>query len=138
MTASLGRWILEPLGIYSTFSGVTSNQSESFNAVLKDFEKWKEALVDSAVLSFYYLQVYYYNEIQRGFCGIGTHTLLPEFSYLKCEIDELIVLKAVPPASIVASVRSKTLSNDMVIDNAPVCEPVEDAVSTQYSRARYT
>ena len=48
------------------------------------------------------------------------------------------MLKAVPPASIVASIRSKTLSNDMVIDDAPVCESVEDAVSTQYSRARYT
>ena len=94
VTASLGRWILEPLGIYSAFSGVTSNQSESFNAVLKDFEKWKEAPIDSAMLSFYYLQVYYYNEIQRGLCGIGTYMLLPKFLSLKCEIDELKVLKS--------------------------------------------
>ena len=35
VTESLGRWILEPLGIYNAFIGVTSNQSESFNAVLK-------------------------------------------------------------------------------------------------------
>jgi len=72
-------WILEPLVKYSAFSGVTLNQSESFNAVLKDFEKWKEVPIDSAALSFYYLQVYYYNEIQRGFCEIVTYTLLPEF-----------------------------------------------------------
>jgi len=88
------------------------------------------------VLSFYYLQVYFYNEIQRGFCGIDTYTLLLEFSFLKCEIDELEVLQAVQSASIVASIQLKTLSNVTIVDDAPVCEPVEDAVSTQYSRAR--
>jgi len=112
---------------------VISNRSESFNAVLKDFEKWKEVPVDSAVLSFYYLQVYYYNEIQRGFCGIGTYTLLPDFSSLKCEIDELQVLKAIPPASIVTSIQSKALSNAAIVDDTPVDEPVVDTVSTQYS-----
>ena len=117
---------------------MTSNQSESFNAVLKDFEKWKEAPVDSAVLSFYYLQVYYYNEIQRGFCGIGTYTLLADFSCLKCEVDELKILKAIPPASIVASIRSKGLSNvATVVDDKPIDEPAAvDTMLTQYSQAR--
>ena len=59
VTVSLVRWILEPLGKYSALSGVTLNQSGSFNAVLKDFEKWKETPIDSAGLSFNYLQVYY-------------------------------------------------------------------------------
>ena len=31
----IGRWRLEELGIYNPYSGVTTNQSESFNRVLK-------------------------------------------------------------------------------------------------------
>ena len=34
VTTSLGRWILEDTHVYNPFSGVTNNQSESFNATL--------------------------------------------------------------------------------------------------------
>ena len=104
-----------------------SNQSESFNAVLKDFEKWKEAPIDSAMLSFYFLQVYCYNTLSSSIShfrdknpGNSIYVLIPQNPLW-------ISLKAVPPASILASIRSKTLSNDTIIDDAPVCEPVEDA-----------
>ena len=48
-------------------SGITSNQSESFKSVLKRLQGWKEIRVDTAVL--YHLQVYYWNEWQRGLAG---------------------------------------------------------------------
>ena len=32
---SIARWAIEPHGIYNPFSGVTSNQAESLNCVLK-------------------------------------------------------------------------------------------------------
>ena len=49
---------------------LTSNQSESFNAVLKRMQEWKEMPVDTAVLSLYLLQAYYWNEWQRGLAGV--------------------------------------------------------------------
>ena len=37
-------------------SGITTNQLESFNFILKQLLGWKEAPVESVVLSLYYLQ----------------------------------------------------------------------------------
>ena len=51
------------------FTGVTNNQSESFNATLKRIQRWREVPIDSIVLSLYHLQAYYYNEIMRGLAG---------------------------------------------------------------------
>ena len=54
----------------------------NYSRVLKDLQEWKEAPVDSVVLSLFQLQVFYYNEVKRGLAGLGEYTLLPEFSYL--------------------------------------------------------
>jgi len=48
---------------------VTNNQAEGFNRVMKDFQQWKEAPLDSFVLALYQLQAFYYNKIQRGLAG---------------------------------------------------------------------
>ena len=65
----VGRWNLEPYGIYNPMSGITSNQSESFNSVLKRIQGWKEIPVDTAVLTLYHMQAYYWNEWQHGLAG---------------------------------------------------------------------
>ena len=49
----IGRWILEKHNIYNPYSGVTTNQSESLNKVIKDFQSWKEAPLDCLVLVLY-------------------------------------------------------------------------------------
>ena len=66
----IGRWVLQPLNLYNPYSGVTNKQSESFNKVIKEFQSWKEAPLDSFVLAMYQLQVYYSNEIRRGLAGM--------------------------------------------------------------------
>ena len=48
---SIARWG----GVYNPFSGVTSNQAEGFNYVLKHLQEWKEAPLHCMVLSLYYL-----------------------------------------------------------------------------------
>ena len=45
------------MNVYHPFTGVTNNQSESFNATLKRLQRWR-------------VQAYYHNEIQRGFAGM--------------------------------------------------------------------
>ena len=52
------------MNIYNPLSGITTNQSEAFNTVLKHYKGWKEAPLDSMVLGLYQIQVYYHNEIQ--------------------------------------------------------------------------
>lgn len=56
--------------MYNPISGITTNQSEGFNALLKHLQEWKEIPVDMAVLSLYHLQAYYSNEWERGLAGI--------------------------------------------------------------------
>jgi len=63
---SIARWGIEPCGVYNPFSGVTNNQAEGFNHVLKRLQEWKEAPVDCLALSLHYLQGYYLHEIERG------------------------------------------------------------------------
>lgn len=69
-TSQIGRWVLQPLNLYNPYSGVTNNQSESFNKVIKEFQSWKEAPLDSFILAMYQVQVYYSNEIKRGLAGM--------------------------------------------------------------------
>ena len=92
--------MLENANIYNPLSGVTTNQSEGFNTVLKRYQHWKEVPIDSLVLSLYRLQQYYYNEIQRGYCGLGGYLLRIEFSSLLRPSDELQLQLVTKPEDI--------------------------------------
>ena len=104
---SIGRWILEKLGVYNPYSGVTSNQAESFNALLKRLQNWREVPVDAIILSLYYLHAYYFNEIQRGLCGLGNYQLLEQFSIARLDPDNIITMSVYPPDQIVSKILEK-------------------------------
>ena len=70
MTHSVGRWNLELYGIYNPMSGITSNQFEGFNSMLKRFQGWREVPIYTGVFLLYDLQVYYWNEWQRSLAGM--------------------------------------------------------------------
>jgi len=63
--------MLRPYGLESA----TTNQSETFNYVLKRLQEWKEAPVDAVVLSLFRLSQYHLVEIKRGLCGQGEYHL---------------------------------------------------------------
>ena len=100
MTASAGRWILEPLGIYNGYSGVTTNQSEGFNTLLKTFTLRKESTIDSLMLALYFLQCYFSNEIQRGLAGLGQYCLLAPFKSLGIPAHEMNLQHCYAPEEI--------------------------------------
>ena len=105
---SIGRWILEAEGVYSPFSGVVTNQSESFNMVLKSLQQWKEVPVDCIVLSFYLLQSFFMNEITRGLAGQGSYHLHQQFLPLmeEAEVSDPAFI-CVHPHEIVSRIREK-------------------------------
>ena len=80
--SSTARWGIEPLGVYNPYSGVTNNQAEGLNYVLKQLQQWREAPIDCMVLSLHHLQSYYLTEIARGQNGMGNYHLHPQFSNL--------------------------------------------------------
>ena len=151
------------MNIYSPLSGITTNLSEGFNTVLKHYEGWKEAPLDSMVLGLYQIQVYYHNEIQRGYGGLGSYSLSPDYSFAAIPLDELVTLSVTSPANIVAKIKSSQVSvnasdndvNDIeeqaAIDTETFSEVNDDnetgrttsdsidnaSEASQYSRARY-
>lgn len=73
------KWVLLKLGIYTPRSGITQNAAESFNEVLKRFLGREEVKLQVLVLSLYRLDMFYQQEITRGFCGLGNYVLCDEF-----------------------------------------------------------
>jgi transposase-like protein len=55
-------------------NSVTTNMSESLNAVIKRFQQWKEQSPDLCLLSLYRLQLYYMSQVQRSLRGFGPYT----------------------------------------------------------------
>jgi len=89
-----GRWLIEKFpGMYDPFSGITSNNSETLNSVLKRACEWKELPVDIVVLGFHFLQNFDYYEILRGMSGTGDFHLKPEYSRAYVAPDEIIIPK---------------------------------------------
>jgi hypothetical protein len=67
----IGAWELRTFGLES----VTTNQSESFNCVLKRIQEWKEAPVDAMALSLFRLSQFHVIEVRRGQSGNGGYRL---------------------------------------------------------------
>ena len=90
-------------------SGITTNQSEGYNTLLKHYGNWKEAPLDALVLGLYKLQVFYYNEIQRGYAGIGSYSLSSDFVHAAIAVDEVMSISVTQPADIVSKIRGNQL-----------------------------
>ena len=110
--SSIARWAIAPLGIYNPYSGVTNNQAEGLNYVLKELQEWREVPIDCMVLSFHYLQCFYMIEIARGKQNLGNYHLHPLFSKI-AEAQPPLILEpnTYIPEEIVKRIRGK-LAND--------------------------
>ena len=84
-----GRWILEELNIYDSYSGVTTNAAESLNNVIKSLQRRKELPIDLINLTLFYLQKYVHTEIQCGRAGFGNFKLKDEYLYAKLDPSEI-------------------------------------------------
>lgn len=140
VNSSLGRWILESMGVYNPYSGVTSNQSESFNAVLKRLQSWREVPLDAIVLSLYYLQAFYSNEVQRGFAGLGNFELSAEFAIARRAPEEIVTISTFQHEEIVARIREKNIAvsteDSQGTENTTPEEIDSPSSSSQHARAR--
>ena len=72
-----GRFVLEPLGIYSAESGITNNICESYNHLIKAFLEHREASPDVMVLKAYALQSCCIMELKRWRSDCGEFMAVP-------------------------------------------------------------
>ena len=104
--SSIGRWVLEELHIYNPYSGVTNNQSDGLNRVIKDLQGWKEAPVDCVMLAVYQLQAFYLNEIRRGFAGIGEYHLRLDYANIQANHGLVDYIPTSTPEEVVEKIRN--------------------------------
>ena len=93
----IGSWNLLPFGIDAAYS----NESESYNAVMKRFQEWRECPEDVIERGLSALPQYHDVEIQRGRYGLGTYNLREEFSRLYDSDEPPIIEKSMDPGKIV-------------------------------------
>ncbi|KAG0724934.1 hypothetical protein GWK47_039566 [Chionoecetes opilio] len=80
------------------------------NAVLKRLLEWKEVPADTAVLSFFYLQHFYLNEILRGTCHTGNYKVRSEFrTCIQKAADIIFPDDICAPESLVDRIRDNQL-----------------------------
>jgi hypothetical protein len=107
-------WVLKSAEIRNASSGITNNASESMNAVLHSFQKWKQAPLDVICTSLFHLCAYYHREIERGYHQCGSWQVLPEFHFLRRDPSLMPFLsKVVTPEEIVRRARAELYSIDI-------------------------
>ena len=92
--------------IYNPNFGITNNIAESLNAIIKHLLNWKEGPVDCLYRSLYYLQPFYFTEIQRGMIGVGDYKLHKEFQCLLQGPDDIRIPDFYDLQEIVDTVRN--------------------------------
>ena len=105
---------------------MTSNQSESFNAVLKRLHSWKQVPLDAIVLSLYHLQTFYLNEVERGFAGIGSFTLVPELNLAKRSFEDIVIIPTFQVEKIIEKIQQKNMSDVAIIKNQEFIDVTSD------------
>ena len=109
------KFVLEPLGLYDPYSGITNNASESMNNMIKELQKWKEAPVDVVALWFYQLQNYFLAEIRRGFAGIGSYRLNSDYKSYACLPEDILIPQGVShPTEIVQKIKESENNNTSI------------------------
>lgn len=58
--------MLEKMNVYNELSGITTNQSEGYNTLLKHYGHWKEAPLDVLILDLYQLRVFITMKFKGG------------------------------------------------------------------------
>lgn len=77
LTFAIARWAIEPYGVHDSYSGVTSNQAEGFNYVLKQLQEWHESPIECMVWPYTTCK-----EISRGKQRLGNYHLHSKLSSL--------------------------------------------------------
>ena len=95
--------------------------------------------INLLVLGLYRLQVYYYNEIQQGYCGLGEYHLQFQFASLSWPSDELLEQQVSTLEEIVSIIQQD--DNDMLADDdktgSQAETPVENTVENPVETAKF-
>ena len=72
---------------------------------MKDLQEWKEAPLDCILLSLYHLQAFYFNEIKRGFAGLGEYNVVTRYQSLQLDVFSCDYIPTNSPQEIVQLIK---------------------------------
>lgn len=145
----IARWVLEKVGLYDPYSGITQNYSEGVNNLLHIVAEYKELPIDVCILVFQQLSISFWNEIMKGFSLEGNYSLKNIFLRYKRQKDETILRHCVTPGEVadfinqmidLNNVSGKYIPNDADneedgLNREKPTKPT-DTISSQEMRAR--
>lgn len=89
MISLAGRWMLEPLGVFNGYNGVSGQHCIELEGLIKSFTDRGEVAIDSITLCLYHLQCNVLNQLQRSLAGVGKYTLLNEYRSLAIDAEKI-------------------------------------------------
>ena len=100
-------WSIQNYCKVDMINGITTNMSEGFNYLIKDFQNWKEVPLDCLLMSLKLIKGFYLEEIRRGKAGLGTYSLKKHLSKFRTNVEEFESRKLIcHPKDIVESIRN--------------------------------
>ena len=114
-------WTLKSAGVSDAENGLTNNASESFNAVLRRLQQWKQVPADVIVTSLYHLCVYYRREIERSLHQCGQWNVKDEYNHLKREPSLLPYMDIAPSPEDIVEIVRKGIAVTVQADDATSC-----------------
>ena len=101
-------WSIRGKCPYDEVNGLTTNQSEGFNFLLKDFQNWKEVPIDGLLMSLKLIQGFREEECRRGKMGLGNYSLKSKYKQFKTDAENFQPRTLVcHPKDIVNSIRNR-------------------------------
>ena len=107
--STFGLWEIRKLFSFDVSSGMTTNQPEGFNFLLKSLQSWHEVPVDVIMYAFHMLQRFYLKEISRGKAGLGNYSLHNDYKNRIIDIEEIGNFPVCAPEKIIESLKNKKL-----------------------------
>ncbi|CAF0799050.1 unnamed protein product [Rotaria sordida] len=111
----LGSWILKKYDLFDAYSGIKGLVCEPMQAVAAQLRDWRESRFDSGAMAFYWLQMYFVQQIRKSYSRLGGIYTLKQGIYEKWAIAAVTSItahepiKALVPEKIVEHVRAKVI-----------------------------
>ena len=108
----VSKWAIDKLTIFDSYSGITQNQSESMNTLLKSLNKWKEARA-----------------------GLGNYNLKPQYVSAKIDVSDIVQFAVCQPEDIVNAIRENKFITQFIQEENEKTEARHPKVDINMPRA---
>ncbi|CAF2759236.1 unnamed protein product [Rotaria sp. Silwood2] len=105
----LGSWILRKYHLFDAFSGIKGLVCESMQFVSAQLRDWRESRIDSGAMVFYWLQMYFIQQLRKAYTHLDGIYTLKQAKYDKWAVNAMTSIVSHEPITV--------LSPDQIVDH---------------------